>query len=76
MLVNTRRNIDTFALLKDEITQRFSSDEITVDEFVSLMDTIKETEKDGTLSVQEVRIMIESLYTTFMLFYINNTSIN
>ena len=70
MPVNTRHSIDTFALLKDEISQRFSNDDITVDEFVSLMDTIKETEKDGTLSVQEVRVTIESLYSLFMLFYI------
>ena len=46
---------DDFGNLRRDISVRYSQGEITIDEFLSLIDEIKDVEKDGTLTVQEVR---------------------
>ena len=45
---------DSFEKLRSDIATRYQKNDITVDEFISLNDLIKEAEEDGTLTVEEV----------------------
>ena len=47
---------DSFSTLKQEIIDRYGKNEITTNEFVSLIDAVKDAEEEGILTVQEVRI--------------------
>ena len=49
------RNDDSFRKLKQDVSNRYTKNELTTEEFVSLIDEIKEAEKDGYITVQEVR---------------------
>ena len=52
---NDYRNDDSFRKLKQDVSNRYTKNELTTEEFVSLIDEIKEAEKDGYITVQEVR---------------------
>ena len=52
---NDYRNDDSFRKLKQDVSNWYTKNELTTEEFVSLIDEIKEAEKDGYITVQEVR---------------------
>ena len=52
---NDYRNDDSFRKLKQDVSNRYTKNELTTEEFVSLIDEIKEAEKDGYITVQEAR---------------------
>ena len=47
---------DSFSTLKQEIIDRYGKNEITTNEFVSLIDAVKDAEEEGILTVREVCI--------------------
>ena len=55
IMQNDYRNDDSFRKLKQDVSNRYAKNELTTEEFVSLIDEIKEAEKDGYITVQEVR---------------------
>ena len=47
---------DSFVKLRRDMMDRYGKNDITTDEFVSVIEKINEAEEDGTLTVQEVSI--------------------
>ena len=48
------RDGDSFVKLRREMVNRCGRNDITTDDFVSIIEKINEAEEDGTLTVQEV----------------------
>ena len=53
---NIFKDGDSFVKLRRDMMDRYGKNDITTDEFVSIIEKINEAEEDGTLIVQEVSI--------------------
>ena len=51
---NIFKDGDSFVKLRRDMMDRYGKNDITTDEFVSIIEKINEAEEDGTLIVQEV----------------------